>query len=146
MRAGQRRQADLVDAHAGLTASLQLARQRMTGVHLVVAVGAHQHQVAQLRMGQQVFQQVEGRRIQPLQVVEEQRRRVIGTGEHSDEAAEHQQEAALRLLWFQLGHRRLIADDQPQLGNQVGDQPGIGLQRLQQCTAPALQYFAALAQ
>ncbi|MNN09730.1 hypothetical protein D3C81_1226260 [compost metagenome] len=118
----------------------------MAGIHLVVTVRAHQHQVAQLRMGEQVFEQVEGRRIQPLQVVEEQHQRVIGTGEHADETAEHQQEAALRLLRLKIGHRRLVADDQPQLGNQVGDQPGIGLQRLQQCTAPALQYFAALAQ
>jgi len=41
------------------------------GIHFVVSVGADQHQVLHIRLGQQIHQQIEGRRIQPLQIIEE---------------------------------------------------------------------------
>ena len=50
----------------------------MSGIDLVVAVGADQQQVAYLRPGQQILEQIERRRVEPLQIVEEQRQRMVG--------------------------------------------------------------------
>ena len=78
--------------------AVELAHQRMGGVDLVVPIGADQQQVPHVRLGQQVLEQVERRRVEPLQIVEEQRQRMLRPGEHADEAPEHQLEAALRVL------------------------------------------------
>ena len=43
----------------------------MGGIDFVVAVGADQHQVLHIRPGQQILEQIERRRIEPLQIVEE---------------------------------------------------------------------------
>ena len=87
------------------------------GVDLVVAIGADQQQVPHVRLGQQILEQVERRRVEPLQIVEEQRQRMLRPGEHADEAAEHQLEPPLRLLRLELGDRRLLADDERQFGD-----------------------------
>ena len=95
--------------------------QRMRGVDLVVAVGADQQQVLHVGLGQQLLDQIERGRVEPLQIVEEQRERMLRPREHADEAPEHQLEAALRLLRRQLRDRRLLADDELHFGDQVDD-------------------------
>src|SRR5271154_1275184 len=114
--AGERRQSDLLHLYSGSADRIELAHQRMRGVDLVVAVGADQHQMLQLRPGQQILEQVERRRVEPLQIVEEQDQRMFRKGEDADESAEHEVETALRLLRLELWDRRLVADDGLQLG------------------------------
>ncbi len=72
-------------------------------VDLVVAIGTDQQQVLHIRPGQQILEQIERRRVEPLQIVEEERQRMLRPGEHADEPPEHQLEAALRVLRRQLG-------------------------------------------
>jgi len=43
--------------------------------------------VLQIRSGQQILQQVERRGVEPLQVVEEQRKRVLRPSEYADKTA-----------------------------------------------------------
>jgi hypothetical protein len=43
--------------------------------------------VLQIRADQQILQQVERRRVEPLQIVEEERQRMFRTGEDADETA-----------------------------------------------------------
>jgi len=50
--AGERLQVDLMHLCSGLTDHIELAHQRMRGIDLVVAIGADQHQMLQLRPGQ----------------------------------------------------------------------------------------------
>ena len=52
----------------------------MAGVDLVVPVSADQHQVLHIRLGQQILDQIEGGRVEPLQIVEEQCQRMLGPG------------------------------------------------------------------
>ena len=59
----------------------------MGGIDLVVAIGADQQQVPHLRLGQQILQQIERRRVEPLQIVEEERQRMLRPGEDADETA-----------------------------------------------------------
>ena len=66
----------------------KLAYQRMVGIDLVVPVGTDQQQMTHRFLGQQIFEQIERRRIQPLQIIEEQDERMFGSREHADELPE----------------------------------------------------------
>ena len=102
----------------------------MRGADLVVPVGADQQQVPHLRVRDQMLEEVERRCIQPLQIIEEQRERVLLAREHPEEAPEHHLEAVLRILRRQVGDRRLLPDHELQLGNEVDDELTIRAQRL----------------
>src|SRR5262249_57003094 len=77
---GERCKRDLRDLSAGGLDGVELAPQRMSGSDLVVAIGADQHEVLQIRPGQQILEQVERRRVEPLQIVEEQRQWMLRPG------------------------------------------------------------------
>src|SRR5262249_9379444 len=115
-------------------------------VDLVAAVGADQHEVSQLRARQKILQQIQGGRIQPLQVVEEQGQRMLASCEHADETTESEVEAALSQVCRNLGKGRLLADQEPQFRNQVHDQLAILLQRGTQVLAPPAERCLALRQ
>ena len=133
--------ASVISAHlaAGGPDGVELAHQRMGGGDFVVAIGADQHEVLQIRPGQQILQQIERRRVEPLQVVEEERQRMLRPGEHADEPPKHQLETPLRVLRRKLRDRRLVSDDELQLGDEVDHEPAVRAQRLQQGVAPAAQ-------
>ena len=80
----------------------ELPHQRMSGIDFVVAVSPDQHEVPQLGPCQQILDQVERRRIQPLQIVEEQGQRMFLPRKNADESAEHHLEAALSILCWKL--------------------------------------------
>ena len=65
------------------------------GIDLIVPIGADQQQVLHVRLRQQILEQVERRRVEPLQIVEEQRQRMFRPREDADEAPEHQLETDL---------------------------------------------------
>src|SRR5712664_89804 len=98
-----------------------------------------------VRLGQQILQQVQRCRVEPLQIVEEQRQRVLRPGEHGEKAPESQLKAALRVMGWQLRDRRLVTDDELQLRNQVYDKPPVRAQRFAKCLAPSSQLWIALA-
>ena len=108
---GERRQLDLRDLSAGGLDGFELSHQRMGGSDFVVAIGADQHEVPHIRPGQQILEQIERRRIEPLQVVEEQRQWMFRSGKYADEAPKYELKAALCLLWRQLRNRWLVSDD-----------------------------------
>ena len=64
----------------------------------VVPIGADQQKMLHLRLGHQVFEEIERGRVEPLQVVQEQGERMLGPGEHAKEPSEDQFEAALCVL------------------------------------------------
>src|SRR3954447_265975 len=101
MYTGERRQRDVIDLDARAPDGLELAHQRMRGIYLVVAVGADHHQVPHIRVGQQVLEQVECRGVEPLQVVEKERKRMFRPRKYTDEAPEHEHETALRQFWLE---------------------------------------------
>ena len=109
--ARERRQRDLLRLPLRPADGVKLAHQRMRGVNFVVAIGADQQQSAARPNGSEVLEQIERRRVEPLQIVKEQRQRMFGPGEDAEKAPEHQLEAALRLLRRKLRDRRLVADD-----------------------------------
>src|SRR3984893_18302943 len=108
---------DLLHYRSGLADRLELAHQRMGGIDFVVPVGADQHQVPHIRTGQQILEQIEGGCVEPLQIVEEQGKRMFRPCEYADKSTEHQLEAALRVLWRKIRDWFLFSYDEFQLGD-----------------------------
>src|SRR5207302_9573206 len=92
------------------------------------------------------LEEVERRRIRPLQIVEEQRERVLPAREDAEEAPENHLETVLRVLRRQVRDRRLCPDHHLQLGNQVHDELTVRAQRLAQGVPPPAELRLALAQ
>src|SRR5262249_29074791 len=84
MRAAERSKLDLAHRCAGISDGLELPCQRMRRIDLVVPIGTDQDEVLQIRPGQQILNEVERGGVEPLQIVEEQRKRMLRTGEYAD--------------------------------------------------------------
>src|SRR5271168_445413 len=98
-----------------------------------------------IRMRDQVLDEVERRRVQPLQIIEEQRERVLLAREHAKETPENHLKAILGVLWGQVRDGRLLPNHELQLGNEVNDELTIRAQRLAQGVPPPPKRILALA-
>jgi hypothetical protein len=143
---GEGQERDLRDLSARGLDGVELAHQRMGGSDFVVAIGTDQHEVLQIRPGQQIFQQIERRRVEPLQIIEEERQWMVRPGEDADKAPENQLEMPLRVLWRKLRDRRLFSNDELQLGDDVDHEPSVRAQRVQKGGTPTAQLGIALAE
>ena len=139
----ERRQADLLHPCSGAADGVEHAHQRMGGTNFVVAVGTDQQKVLPVRPGQQILEQIQRRRVEPLQIVEKQSERMLRPGKHADEALPDQLESPSRVLWRQLRHRRLLAGDKPQLRDEIDNELCVRAERLPQRIAPTAQLGVA---
>src|SRR5262245_12411324 len=119
---GERCKYDLLHSRSSLADRFELSYQRMGGIHFVVPVGADQHQVPYIRLSQKVLEEIERRSIEPLQIIEEQSKRMFGPCENADKPPEHKLEAALSFLWGKNRDRRLLSDNVFQFRDQVHDE------------------------
>ena len=142
----ERRQHDFLHLASRTADRLERPQQRVRGADLVVPVGPDQQQMLHLRVRDQVLDEVERRGIQPLQIIKEQRERMFLAREHAEEAPENHLEAVLRILWRQIGDRRLFPDHEFQLGDEVDDQAAIRAQGLPQRASPLAELDLAFAQ
>src|SRR6185295_1570624 len=71
---------------------------------------------------EQILEQVEGRGIGPLQIVEEQDQGLLGPRENPDELAKGELEASLDLAGVGLVPRGPRAEDRDELGDEVSEQ------------------------
>src|SRR5215831_11472261 len=116
---GHRYQDDLLHKRSSLTNRFELAHQRMGGTDLIVSIGADQHQVPQIRLDRQIFEQVETGCVEPLQIVQKQRQRMFRPGKDVDETPENEPETALSILGRKFRDWRLLTENQPQLRDKV---------------------------
>src|SRR6202022_3317236 len=130
------RQHDLLDPRSGLANRLQRPQKRVRGSDLVVSIGPDQKQVPHLRVRDQVLEEVERRCIKPLQIVEEQRERVLLPREYAEKAPENHLKAVLRVQRRQVRDRWLSPDHKLQRGNEVDDELSVRAQRLAQAAPP----------
>ena len=110
----------------------------MRRTDFVVAVSSDQQHVPHVRIGNQALQQFQSGRVQPLQIVEEQRQRMVRAREGAEETPEHQLETAPRFLRRQFRDGRLFADDEFDFGYEVDHQLAIRPQRLQKRLPPTV--------
>ena len=120
---------DVLHRRSSLADCIKLADQRVGGIDFVVPIRSDEQQVLQIGAGQQIFEQVECCCIQPLQVVEEERKRMFGSREYTDEPSEDQLKTSLGFLRWKLRDRRLLANDVLQFrdefdNEQVRSDPG----------------------
>ena len=115
----ERRKRNVLHVRSRVPKCFKLARQWMRRRDFVVPVRADQHQVRHAGWSQQIFEEIERRRIEPLQVVEEQCQWMLRAGKDADKPPKHQLEAPLRVVWWKLRDRWLVADDELQLRDQV---------------------------
>ena len=93
-----------------------------------------------------MLEQFKGRRVQPLQIVEKQRERVLRPGERAEKPLEHHLEAILRVLRRDLRDGRLFADHQLEVGNQIYHQLTIRTHSLPDRIPPLADFLLALTQ
>src|ERR1700686_3529107 len=129
-------QHDLLDRRSGIANRLERPQKRVRGTDLVVSIGPDQKQVPHLRVRDQVLEEVERRCIKPLQIVEEQRERVLLPREYAEKAPENHLAALLRVLRRQVRNRWLSPDHELQRGNEVDDKLTVRAQRLAQGVPP----------
>src|ERR1700722_18705699 len=125
-------QHDLLDRRAGIANRLEPPQKRVLGTDLVVSIGPDQKQVPDLRVREQVLKEVERRCIKPLQIVEEQRERVLFPREYPEKPPENPLKTVLRFVWWQVRDRWLFSDHKLQRGNEVDDKLTVRAQRLAQ--------------
>ena len=94
----------------------------MSGIDLIIPVGADQHQILKVRPGRKILKQFERCGIEPLQVIEKEHQRMFGPGKHADKLLEYTMKTALRVLKWQRRNRRLFTDDDLEFWNQVHDE------------------------
>ena len=106
----QRGKHDGADARAAFAHLGERQHERMSGADLIVAVCANDQEVLDLRMEHQMLDKLHGRRVQPLQVVQEQHEGMPGAREYPEQAPEHGVEAILSVLRRHFLNGRLLAD------------------------------------
>src|SRR5262245_33772802 len=141
---GEGRKYDVPHYRSSLADRFELAYQRMGGIDFVVPVGADQEQVLHIRPGQQIIEQIERCRIEPLQVVKEEGQRMFRPREYADKSPKHQLESALRVLWRKIRDWWLFSNDELQSRHQIHDEQSVRIQCLMKGVPPVAQLCFAL--
>ena len=68
-------------------------------------------------MGQEILEQIERRRVEPLKSSRNERQRMLRPRKNADETPECELKPPLRLLWLKLGNWRLLANEERQFGD-----------------------------
>ncbi len=113
---------------------------------LVVPVRTDKEEVSDVRVGHQMFEEVEGSRVQPLQIIQEESERVLLSAEYADERPEHRIESVLRFLRRNLRHRQLLADYELELGDEIYDKLTVQTHSIPDCVPPTPNLCLVLAQ
>ena len=142
----QRGEHDVTHGGPGLADGLHGPHERVRRAHLVVAIGADEQEMLDVGVGHDVFEQLERRRVQPLEVVEEERERMFLAREHAEEGSEHEVEAALRFGRRKLRHRHLLAQHQLELRDQIDDELTVRTDSFTDLFSPAVDLGVAGAQ
>jgi hypothetical protein len=78
-----------------------------------------------IRLGQQTLEQLERCSVKPLQVVEEESKRMLRPCEDADEPPEDELEPALRVLWWKKRDGWLFSEYVLKLGDEVDNQQSV---------------------
>src|SRR3981189_3116693 len=92
-----------------------------------------------------MLEPLECRGIEPLQVIEEQRQRVIRFGERAEEPSEHPLKSVFCLSRRQGRNGRLFPDQELKLGNEVHDELNVRAHCLAERVSPPAEFDIALA-
>src|SRR5262249_21944858 len=71
--------------------------------------------------------------------VEEQRQRMLGAREHTDQSPKSRLDASLRVRGREVRDGQLLSDDEFEFGNQIGDERTVRVDRATNLSAPHAQ-------
>ncbi len=114
--------------------------ERVVGLDLAGPVGADQVEVVRPWIDGDGLHERERRRIQPLQVVEEDDERMAFTRERSDESLERRVEALRGLGGIECRQRRLRADEGREFGKELEQQPAVASDGFVDLLSPAREF------
>ena len=89
-----------------------------------------------IRLREQVLHQVQRRRVEPLQIVEEERQGMFRPREYTEESAKYQMEPPLGILLRKLRNRWLLSNNGLQFRNESHHQLSVRIQRVMKGIAP----------
>jgi hypothetical protein len=124
----------------------QRRRQRAARLGLVAAEARDHQQVPRIPGAEDLVEQLQGRRVAPLQVLEHHHQRLLRARQPAQQLAEHPTKAVGPLDRRQRRHRRLRAEGERQLRQHVEQQPRLAGERHQQALAPRVQRLPRLRQ
>src|SRR5262245_66613391 len=99
---------DFLQERVALANRRERPHQRMCLRDLVVPVRTDEEQVLAFWLNENVFQELERRSVEPLEIVEKQRQRMLGAREHTDQPPEGAQHAGSRLSGWNFRNGRLL--------------------------------------
>src|SRR5262245_21065140 len=135
----ERPKPDFWNKYAALANRRERPHQRVRRIDLVVPKRADEEQVLPLGLDEDVFQELERRGVEPLQIVQEQGQRVLSAREHTDETSKNHLKAGLRVRGRNVWNGRLLSDDELQFRDEVGNERTVGVERLMELVSPFAQ-------
>src|ERR1700691_1765731 len=142
----KRRESDITHHNLRCPNGSQSLHQWMRGADFVVTESSDQQEVMDVGMRDEVLEQLEGRRIQPLEIVEKNGERVLLACEHSQKRSEHHVKTALGFRGGEGSNRGLLADDEHELGNEAHNELAIRANGFLNRLPPTLDRCLALAE
>src|ERR1700739_1433835 len=97
--------------------------------------------MARVAMGDEILDQRQSRRIEPLQVVDKNNQRVLWPREDADETLEYQLKPKCRFGRRECGHRRGWTDQADKLRNEIRQQDGMIAHHFWNGVAPTADIF-----
>src|SRR5271166_6205143 len=94
----------------------------------------------------ELFEQLEARRVQPLEIVQEQRQRVFLPSKRAKEPREERFKSDLRFMRREFRHERLLANNKLQFGNQIYHQLTVCADSFPDRISPMADFLFALTQ
>ena len=76
----------------------QRAHQRVEGTHFIVPERADEEEMPHLVVGDQRLEELESRRVQPLEIIQEERKRMLGPRKDRQQSPENHLKTVLRIL------------------------------------------------
>src|SRR6516164_5916820 len=112
----------------------------------IVSVGADDQEVLSFRPTRELLENFRSCCINPLKVIKEKNQRVFLSGEYAEKPSENRLEPSPRFLSRERRDRRLRADDEFELGDQVYDQLPVWFDGFPDRVSPMLKLLLALSQ
>jgi hypothetical protein len=144
--ARERRENDLVNQSLRSTNCTQDLHQGVRRADFIVAIRANYEKVADVGMRNDVLEQLEGRSVEPLEIVKKDDERMLLIGEHAQKGSECHMKTGLRFRGWKLRNRRLSTNDELDLGDEVHDELPIRANGLAYRTSPTVDLRLIFAQ
>jgi len=126
--------------------SIQGLHQGVRRADFIVSKRADDQKMADARVRDDVFEQLEGRSVEPLEIVKKENERVLLISKHTQKGSEYHVKTGLGFHGRKLCNRRLPTDDELEFGDEVHDELPIRANGLADRASPTINLRVIFAQ